>query len=49
MHAKPVALVSGANNGIGLQIAKDLASHGFNHRKGSVKRIYWQVFQDSLG
>ena len=26
---KQVALVTGANQGIGLQIAKDLASHGF--------------------
>ena len=29
MHGKSVALVTGANQGIGLQIAKDLASHGF--------------------
>jgi NAD(P)-dependent dehydrogenase (short-subunit alcohol dehydrogenase family) len=29
MHDKPVALVTGANKGIGFQIAKDLASHGF--------------------
>ncbi|MGH8117225.1 MAG: SDR family NAD(P)-dependent oxidoreductase [Rhodanobacteraceae bacterium] len=28
MHDKPVALVTGANQGIGLQIAKDLAAHG---------------------
>ena len=28
MHNKPVALVTGANKGIGLQIAKDLAAHG---------------------
>jgi NAD(P)-dependent dehydrogenase (short-subunit alcohol dehydrogenase family) len=26
---KPVALVTGVNKGIGLQIAKDLAAHGF--------------------
>jgi NAD(P)-dependent dehydrogenase (short-subunit alcohol dehydrogenase family) len=29
MQDKPVALVTGANQGIGLQIAKDLSAHGF--------------------
>jgi NAD(P)-dependent dehydrogenase (short-subunit alcohol dehydrogenase family) len=29
MEDKPVALVAGANQGIGLQIAKDLVTHGF--------------------
>ena len=29
MQNKPVALVTGANQGIGLQIAKDLVGHGF--------------------
>ncbi|WP_281368215.1 SDR family NAD(P)-dependent oxidoreductase [Neobacillus endophyticus] len=29
MHSKPVALVTGANKGIGLQISKDLEAHGF--------------------
>ncbi|MGH8778445.1 SDR family oxidoreductase [Paraburkholderia sp.] len=29
MQDKPIALVTGANQGIGLQIAKDLVSHGF--------------------
>jgi NAD(P)-dependent dehydrogenase (short-subunit alcohol dehydrogenase family) len=35
MQDKPVALVTGANKGIGLQIAKDLASHGFTVLVGS--------------
>src|SRR5277367_3160943 len=35
MHKKPVALVTGANQGIGLQIAKDLVTHGFTVLIGS--------------
>jgi len=35
MQDKPVALVTGANKGIGLQIAKDLALHGFTVLVGS--------------
>lgn len=34
-HDKPVALITGANQGIGLQIAKDLAAHGFTVLVGS--------------
>ena len=35
MQDKPVALVTGANKGIGLQIAKDLAAHSFTVLVGS--------------
>ncbi len=35
MQDKPVALVTGANQGIGLQIAKDLTTHGFTVLVGS--------------
>lgn len=35
MHNKPVALVTGANQGIGLQIAKDLVAHAFTVLVGS--------------
>ncbi len=35
MQDKPVALVTGANQGIGLQIAKDLTAHGFTVLVGS--------------
>ena len=35
MPDKPVALVTGANQGIGFQIAKDLVAHGFTVLVGS--------------
>jgi NAD(P)-dependent dehydrogenase (short-subunit alcohol dehydrogenase family) len=35
MRDKPVALVTGANQGIGLQIAKDLVAHGLTVLVGS--------------
>jgi NAD(P)-dependent dehydrogenase (short-subunit alcohol dehydrogenase family) len=35
MHDKPVALITGANQGIGFQIAKDLTANGFTVLVGS--------------
>src|SRR5277367_1720468 len=35
MHDKPVALVTGANQGIGLQIARELAAHNYTVLVGS--------------
>ena len=35
MSEKPVALVTGANQGIGLQIAKDMVGHGYTVLVGS--------------
>jgi NAD(P)-dependent dehydrogenase (short-subunit alcohol dehydrogenase family) len=35
MSERPVALVTGANQGIGFQIAKDLVGHGFVALVGS--------------
>jgi NAD(P)-dependent dehydrogenase (short-subunit alcohol dehydrogenase family) len=35
MHDKPVALITGANQGIGLQIARNLTAHGFTVLVGS--------------
>ena len=35
MQNNPIALVTGANQGIGLQIAKEMAQHGFTVLVGS--------------
>lgn len=48
MH-KPVALVTGANKGIGLQIAKDLASKGFTVLIGSRNLEKGEAAAKSIG
>ena len=49
MHDRPVALVTGANKGIGLQIAKDLAGHGFTVLVGSRDLEQGEKAAKSLG
>jgi NAD(P)-dependent dehydrogenase (short-subunit alcohol dehydrogenase family) len=49
MQAKPVALVTGANQGIGLQIAKDLVAHGFAVLIGSRNRERGEAAAKELG
>ena len=49
MHAKPVALVTGANKGIGLQIAKDLSGHGLTVLVGSRSLENGEVAAESVG
>ncbi len=49
VHDKPVALVTGANQGIGLQIAKDLAAHGFTVLVGSRNFEKGQTAAKSVG
>ena len=49
MNDKPVALVTGANKGIGLQIAKDLAGHGFTVLVGSRKFESGEAAAKSIG
>jgi NAD(P)-dependent dehydrogenase (short-subunit alcohol dehydrogenase family) len=48
-RAKPVALVTGANKGIGLQIARDLAAHGFTVLVGSRNLRDGETAAKSLG
>jgi NAD(P)-dependent dehydrogenase (short-subunit alcohol dehydrogenase family) len=45
----PVALVTGANKGIGLPIAKDLAAHGFTVLVGSRNLEHGQTAAKSVG
>jgi NAD(P)-dependent dehydrogenase (short-subunit alcohol dehydrogenase family) len=49
MHNKPVALVTGANKGIGLQIAKDLTAHGFTVLVGSRNPKQGETAAKSVG
>ncbi len=49
MQDKPVALVTGANKGIGLQIAKDLAAHGFTVLVGSRNLERGETAAKSIG
>jgi NAD(P)-dependent dehydrogenase (short-subunit alcohol dehydrogenase family) len=49
MQDKPVALVTGANQGIGLQIAKDLAANGFTVLVGSRNFEKGQTAAKSVG
>jgi NAD(P)-dependent dehydrogenase (short-subunit alcohol dehydrogenase family) len=49
MHDKPVAVVTGANQGIGLQIAKDLVTHGFTVLLGSRNLARGEVAAKEVG
>lgn len=49
MQDKPVALVTGANKGIGLQIAKDLVGHGFTVLVGSRNLENGETAAKSIG
>jgi NAD(P)-dependent dehydrogenase (short-subunit alcohol dehydrogenase family) len=49
MQDKPIALVTGANQGIGLQIAKDLAGHGFLVLVGSRNFEKGEAAAQSIG
>ena len=48
-HPKPVALVTGANQGIGLQIAKELVTHGFTVLVGSRNFERGEVAAQAIG
>jgi NAD(P)-dependent dehydrogenase (short-subunit alcohol dehydrogenase family) len=49
MHSKPVALVTGANKGIGLQIAKELAREGFTVLLGARRRDAGEAAARTVG
>ncbi|HEX8614429.1 MAG TPA: SDR family NAD(P)-dependent oxidoreductase [Telluria sp.] len=49
MHDKPVALITGANKGIGLEIARGLAAHGFTVLVGSRDLARGETAARSIG
>jgi NAD(P)-dependent dehydrogenase (short-subunit alcohol dehydrogenase family) len=49
MQDNPVALVTGANKGIGLQIAKELGAHGFTVLVGSRNLEHGETAAKSVG
>lgn len=49
MHHSSVALITGANQGIGLQIAKDLAAHGLTVLVGSRDFEKGKIAAESIG
>ena len=49
MQDKPVALVTGANKGVGLQIAKDLVAQGFVVLVGSRNLEHGETAAKSIG
>ncbi len=49
MHDKLVALVTGANQGIGLQIAKDFAAHGYTVLVGSRNLLNGEAAAQIIG
>ncbi|RWO34930.1 MAG: SDR family NAD(P)-dependent oxidoreductase [Mesorhizobium sp.] len=49
MRVKPIALVTAANKGIGIQIARDLATHGLTVLVGSRKLEHAETAAKSIG
>jgi NAD(P)-dependent dehydrogenase (short-subunit alcohol dehydrogenase family) len=49
MRVKPIALVTAANKGVGLQIARDLATHGLTVLVGSRKLEHAETAAKSVG
>ncbi|TIQ20239.1 MULTISPECIES: SDR family NAD(P)-dependent oxidoreductase [unclassified Mesorhizobium] len=49
MRVKPIALITAANKGIGLQIARDLATHGLTVLVGSRKLEHAETAAKSVG